>query len=129
MAPLKPVDPPIAVFNEYVSQEPQTIVLREKVLSVTQDSFDIKTINGDKFLSVHGAWVSFSGRKKVTDAHGKHIFDIVKEHFHLHDTYAVENTHRKKVLEVKSNMSRMSLFFIFYLSVIYIYISLIPNSN
>ncbi|KAJ5630718.1 uncharacterized protein N7484_010818 [Penicillium longicatenatum] len=102
---LTPVAEPIAIFDQFVKIEPQTLVLREKVLSVTGDSFEIKLANGETLLKVHGAWVSLSGRKKVEDAHGNHLFDIVKEHLHLHTTFAIEDTHRKKVCEVKSNLT------------------------
>lgn len=101
---LEPVVEPLALFDQFVSPEPQTIVLREKVLSVSGDSFDIKLANGQTILKVHGAWVSLSGRKKVEDAHGNHLFDIVKEHLHIHSTYAIEDPHRKKICEVKSNL-------------------------
>lgn len=102
---LKPVAEPIALFDQFVSQEPQTLVLREKVLSVSGDSFEIKFANGQTCLKVHGAWVSLSGRKKVEDAHGNHLFDITKELLHIHATYAIEDTHRKKICEVKSNLT------------------------
>ncbi|KAF4768835.1 hypothetical protein HAV15_008522 [Penicillium sp. str.  len=102
---LDPVAEPIAIFEQYISKEPQTIVLKEKVLSVSGDSFDIKLANGEPFLKVQGAWVSLSGRKKVEDAHGKHLFDIVKELLHIRSTYAIEDTHRKKICEVKSSLT------------------------
>ena len=102
---LDPVAEPIAIFEQYVAQEPQTIVLKEKVLSVSGDSFEIKLANGQPFLKVQGAWVSLSGRKKVEDAHGKHLFDIVKELLHIRSTYAIEDTHRKKLCEVKSGLT------------------------
>lgn len=101
---LDPVVEPIALFEQFVAKEPQTLVLKEKVLSVSGDSFDIKLANGETLLKVHGAWVSLSGRKKVEDAHGKHLFDIVKEHLHIHSTYAIEDAHRKKICEIKSNL-------------------------
>jgi Uncharacterized conserved protein len=103
---LDSVAEPIAIFEQYIAKEPQTIVLKEKVLSVSGDSFEIKLANGEPFLKVHGAWVSLSGRKKVEDAHGKHLFDIVKELLHIRSTYAIEDTHRKKVCEVKSSLTR-----------------------
>lgn len=102
---LEPVAERIAIFDQFVSQQPQTIVLKEKVLSVSGDSFDIKLDNGQPLLKVKGAWVSLSGRKKVEDASGKHLFDIVKELMHIHTTYAFEDTHGKKVCEVKNNIS------------------------
>ncbi|CAG8024464.1 unnamed protein product [Penicillium salamii] len=101
---LDPVAEPIAIFDQFVAKEPQTLVLREKVLSVSGDSFEIKFADGQPCLKVHGAWVSLSGRKKVEDAHGKHLFDIVKELLHTHATYAVEDTHGKKMCEVKSSL-------------------------
>jgi uncharacterized protein YxjI len=102
---LDPVVEPIAIFEQFVAREPQTLVMKEKVLSVSGDSFEIKLANGEPLLKVHGAWVSLSGRKKVEDAHGKHLFDIVKEHLHLHTTYAIEDTHHKKICEVKSSLT------------------------
>ncbi|KAJ5833030.1 hypothetical protein N7474_001341 [Penicillium riverlandense] len=102
---LEPVPEPLAIFDQFVAREPQTLVLKEKVLSISGDSFDIKLANGQPILKVHGAWVSLSGRKKVDDAHGRHLFDIVKEHFHLHSTYAIEDPHGKKVVEVKSGLA------------------------
>ncbi|KAJ5322327.1 hypothetical protein N7452_010616 [Penicillium brevicompactum] len=102
---LAPVIEPIAIFDQFIAKEPQTIVLKEKVLSVSGDSFEIKLADGQPFLKVHGAWVSLSGRKKVEDAHGKHLFDIVKELLHIHTTYAIEDAHGKKACEVKSNLT------------------------
>ncbi|CAI7615028.1 unnamed protein product [Penicillium pancosmium] len=101
---LDPIAEPIAIFEQFVSTEPQTLVLKEKVLSVSGDSFEIKLASGEPLLKVHGAWVSLSGRKKVEDAHGKHLFDISKELLHLHTTYAIEDPHHKKICEVKSNL-------------------------
>jgi uncharacterized protein YxjI len=79
--------------------------MKEKVLSVSSDSFEVKLASGQPLLKVHGAWVSISGRKKVEDIHGKHLFDIVKEHLHLHTTYAIEDTHGKKIAEVKNSLA------------------------
>ena len=102
---LQPVAEPIALFEQYVSGEPQTLVLREKVFSVSGDSFEIKFANGAPLIKVRGAWMSLSGRKKVEDAQGNHLFDIVKEHLHIHTTYALEDTRHKKMCEVKSSLA------------------------
>lgn len=110
---LDPIAEPIAIFEQFVSTEPQTLVLKEKVLSVSGDSFEIKLASGEPLLKVHGAWVSLSGRKKVEDAHGKHLFDISKELLHLHTTYAIEDPHHKKICEVKSNLKCKYLNFLF----------------
>lgn len=102
---LAPVPEPLAIFDQFVSREPQTLVLKEKVLSVSGDSFDIKLASGEPILKVHGSWISLSGRKKVDDIHGQHLFDIVKEHLHIHSTYAIEDTHKKKIVEVKNSFT------------------------
>ncbi|CAI7572760.1 hypothetical protein N7533_011424 [Penicillium manginii] len=101
---LDPITEPIAIFEQFVSNEPQTLILKEKVLSVSGDSFEIKLATGEPLLKVHGAWISLSGRKKVEDTHGKHLFDISKELLHLHTTYAIEDPHKKKICEVKSSL-------------------------
>jgi len=102
---LAQVPQPIAIFDQFIAKETQTIILREKVLSFSGDSFEIKLLGGDPILRVHGKWLTISGRKKVTDANGKHLFDIVKEHLHLFTTYAAEDPHGKKILEVKSDLT------------------------
>lgn len=102
---LEPFLEPIAIFDQFVAKDPQTLIMKEKVLSVSGDSFEVKLASGQSLLKVHGAWVSISGRKKVEDIHGKHLFDIVKEHLHLHTTYAIEDSHGKKVAEVKNSLA------------------------
>ena len=102
---LEPFLEPIAVFDQFVAREPQTLVMKEKVLSVSGDSFDVKLASGQSLLKVHGSWISLSDRKKVDDVHGKHLFDIVKKHLHLHTTYAIEDVHGKQIAEVKSSLA------------------------
>lgn len=109
---LDPVIEPIAIFEQFVAKEPQTLVLREKVLSVSGNSFEIKFTNGEPCLKVQGAWVSISGRKRVEDPHGNHLFDITKELLHIHSTYAIKDTNGKKICEVKNNLTRKLSFFV-----------------
>lgn len=85
-----------------------TIVLKEHVLSLTGDSFSIKTADGTPILQVEGKLMSISGRKKVSDMAGNHLFDIIKEHFHIHSTYAVEDPQGTKLMEVKSSFKSKS---------------------
>ncbi|KAJ4361695.1 hypothetical protein N0V95_001679 [Ascochyta clinopodiicola] len=104
MAQLPPVPAPIAIFPQFIARAPETLVLKEKVLSLTGDDFHIKLANGTPILRVEGKVMSISGRKKVFDEQGGHLFDIVKEHFHLHTTFRVEDASGKKVVEVKSSL-------------------------
>lgn len=111
MAQIAQVPSPVGVFPQFFARGPETLVLKEKVLSLTGDDFHIKLANGTPILRVEGKVMSISGRKKVFDEQGNHLFDIVKEHFHLHATFRVEDAQKRKIMEVKSSMKRKSLGF------------------
>jgi hypothetical protein len=98
----------IGVYDQYIARQPETLVLREKVLSLSGDSFEIKFQSGQPQLRVQGKVMSISGRKSVFDMANNHLFDIVKEHFHIHTTFAAVDPTGKKVLEVKSSFARTS---------------------
>jgi len=100
---LHPVSQPVALFEKFIAREPQTIVLKEKVLSLSGDSFEIKLENGVPLLKVNGAWLSISGRKKVEDMSGNHLFDLREEHMHIHTTYVMEGPNEDTICEVKSS--------------------------
>lgn len=108
---LAPVPQPIGVFPQFIAQQPETLVLKEHVLSLTGDSFSIKLANGTPLLQVEGKVMSISGRKTVRDMAGNHLFDICKERLHIHTTYAIKDPGEKKIMEVKSKFARMFVFF------------------
>ncbi|KAF4446997.1 DUF567-domain-containing protein [Fusarium austroafricanum] len=100
---LQPAPHHVGVFKSFIANQTETLVLKEKVMSLTGDSFDIKLANGQPILKVEGKVMSISGRKKVFDMNGNHLFSIVKEHFHIHTTFAVEDPQGVKLMEVKSS--------------------------
>ncbi|KAK0755092.1 DUF567 domain protein [Schizothecium vesticola] len=102
---LAPVPQELRILKGLVAQESQTVILREKVMSLSGDSFDIVLQTGEPILRVQGNALSLSGRKKVSDVAGKHLFDIVKEHLHIHTTFAAVNPAGQKLLEVKSSFA------------------------
>ncbi|UNI24551.1 hypothetical protein JDV02_010286 [Purpureocillium takamizusanense] len=103
MAQLAPVQRQLGVFDKFIAQNTETLVLKEKVLSLSGDSFDISLANGQPIFKIQGRHMSISGRKTVTDMQGNHLFDIVKEHMHIHSTYAAEDPQGNKILQVKSS--------------------------
>ena len=103
------VPPPVGIFPNMMHHNGSTIVLKEHVLSLTGDSFSIKTAEGQPLLQVEGKWMSWHGRKKVSDMAGNHLFDIVKEHWHIHATFACEDPQGQKIMEVKSNFKRKTI--------------------
>lgn len=84
-------------------------MLKEKVMSLSGDSFSIKLANGTPVLKVEGKVMSLTGRKKMFDMQGNHLCSIVKEHFHIHSTYVVESANGEKIMEVKSSFKRKFL--------------------
>jgi uncharacterized protein YxjI len=104
---LSPVPKPLALFDRFIAQQTETMALKEKVLSISGDSFDVKLANGQPIFQIKAKHMSLSGRKSVFDMAGNHLFDIVKEHLHIHTTFAAVDPHGKKLLEVKSSFSCM----------------------
>jgi uncharacterized protein YxjI len=100
---LYPVSKPVVLFEQFIATQPQVLVLKERIFSLSGDSFEIKFDNGAPFLKVTGAWPSLSGRKKVEDMQGNHLFDICKEHMHIHTTYFMKEPDGNKICEVKSS--------------------------
>ena len=103
---LPPAPRQVGVFKNLTAQQTETLILKEKVMSLTGDSFDIKLANGQPILKVEGKVMSISGRKKVFDMQGNHLFSIVKELMHIHATYAVEDPQGVKIMEVKNSFKR-----------------------
>ena len=106
MAQLAPLPSAVGIFPQFIARGSETLILKEKVLSLTGDDFHIKLANGTPILRVQGKVMSISGRKKVFDEQGGHLFDIVKEHFHIHSTFRVDDAQGVKVMEVKSSFKR-----------------------
>lgn len=104
MAAPAPVPSPIGIFPQFLAQQPETLLLQEKIFSLTGHDYLIKLANGTPILRVEAKGMSFSGRKKMFDLQGTHLFDIVKEKFHLHTTFAVEDASGGKIMEVRSSV-------------------------
>jgi uncharacterized protein YxjI len=99
-AHLNPYPTPMGIFTPFIAQQPETLVLKEKIMSLSGDSFDIKTIDGRPIFRVEGSAFSLSGRKKVMDMAGNHLFTIRKRHLALHASYYAEDPQEKQIFEV-----------------------------
>jgi uncharacterized protein YxjI len=113
MAALPPVQPPIGALNQFISPRGDVLILTEKAMSLSGDSFDVKRfVNGqpgEPVLKIEGRHMTISGRKQINDMAGNQLFDIVKEHMHLlHPTFRVEDPQGKELLEVKKSFKRAS---------------------
>jgi hypothetical protein len=102
---LPPFQKQIGIFPAYYAQQSETMVLKEKVMSLSGDSFDIKTIDGRPLFQIKGEVFSLSGRKNVMDMSGNHLFTIRKKHLKLLSTYYAEDPQGKEIFEVVSKLS------------------------
>ncbi|KAF4986464.1 hypothetical protein FGRMN_10825 [Fusarium graminum] len=101
---LQPAPHQVGVFQSFIARQTETLVLKEKIISLTGDSFDIKLINGQPIIRVEGKAMSMSGRKRVFDMNGNHLFTIAKELLHFHTTFVVEDPRGFRIMEVKNSV-------------------------
>lgn len=109
MADLAPYPTPMGMFPAFIAQRPETLVIKEKVMSLSGDSFDIKLADGRPIFQVQGNAWSLSGRKRVMDMAGNHLFTIRKKHLAFHTTFYAEDPNENQILEVKSQFSSKHL--------------------
>jgi len=102
---LSPSPYPIAVFPNYIARQSETIVMTEKLLSLADDSFTVKTIDGREILQVKGENLSLSHRKRVCNMQGTHLFTIRKEVMHFPASFYAEDPSGNRIFEVKGKLS------------------------
>ncbi|GAD98142.1 hypothetical protein NFIA_098510 [Paecilomyces variotii No. 5] len=102
---LPPVIQPVAIFDQFIARQTETMILKEKIMSLSGDSFDVKLASGQPIFRVEGKVMTISGRKSVYNMTNNHLFDIVKEHFHIHTTFAAHDPSGSKFLQVKNNIT------------------------
>lgn len=112
MSQLQPINPPIGC-TEFIDHNRETkLIIKEKVMSITGDAFDIKLDpqNGQPPRPVFKVDPSLiTSRKSFHDVNGKHLFDVKKEHFHLvHRYFKAVDPSGTKFFEIKSGFSRES---------------------
>ena len=93
-----------------VARQRQQLVIREKILSLSGDSFSIKNVDGRVVFWVDGRVLSFSGRKHVQDAKGNQLFDIRKKLLTLHTAFFCEDIQGKRFFKVKRQFSMCKSF-------------------
>jgi uncharacterized protein YxjI len=103
---------PIGIFPQFVAQNYEQLVIKEKVFSLSGDSFTVKTVDGREILQVQGDVISLSGRKHVFDMQGVPLFDLRKQLIAFHATYFCENPNGERFFDVKSKFSSRFLVFV-----------------
>lgn len=102
---LPPARQKIGVFGNYLAQPGfNTLVLKEKVMSLSGDSFDIRMKEtGQPIIKVQGKLIG--SKKTATDSEsGQHLWTLGREYMHLHTTYALKDARGATVMEVQSGL-------------------------
>ena len=105
MPQLPPVPTTLGVFKAFYAQQCTTLMLREKMFSWSGDDFEVKTVDGQPILKVHGALLSASGRKEVMDMQGRHLFTLRRRHFSFQKSYYAEDPNGQEFLTVDGHFS------------------------
>lgn len=96
---------PVGILPQFYAKKPETIVLKEKIFSLSGDSFDVKTAEGQNVLRVQGTVFSLSGRKHVTDMQDNALFTIRKELLSIPASFYLEDPHGQKVVTIEGKFS------------------------
>lgn len=104
---LAPLGQPVGIFNNFIFPKHQEIVVDEKGLSLTGDSFRVSLIDGTPILKVQGKFFSMRQRKAVYDMSDRHLFTIrSKASSFLRVAYWIEDPSEKFIMEVKFSASK-----------------------
>lgn len=110
MPHLAPVNPPIGCTQFIDPQRQVKLILKEKVISLTGDTFDIiiDPQNGQKPHPIFKVDPSIlTSKKSFYDMQSNRLFDLKKEHFHpVHKYFKAVDPKGKKFFEVKSGFQR-----------------------
>ena len=86
--PLAMQSAPIIAFDQrFVFQTPVTLLLQEKVFSLTGDDFKITDLYGNPYFMIQGKYFTLHQRKNFFDLYGKPIFNIKQEILSLRGRY------------------------------------------
>ncbi|KAI0896204.1 DUF567-domain-containing protein [Annulohypoxylon nitens] len=99
---LAPFPRPVGIFAPFIAKQSETLVLKEKLASLSGNSFDITLPNGQPLFKVKGESLTLSNRTNVMDVNGNQLFCIRKKHLSIHTTYYAEDPKGQEIFEVQS---------------------------
>ncbi|KAK3255412.1 hypothetical protein CYMTET_35403 [Cymbomonas tetramitiformis] len=98
-------DPPKPVFGNYVVEKETHLRLREKLLSLSGDSFAVTDEDGEVYFNVQGVVLDMRETIMLQDRDGNEIIKLQKNAFSfLRDTWSFYNPDGDLVVEVKKDL-------------------------
>lgn len=102
---LAPVHPPLGINAAFCAPKQTTLTMKEKVWSLSGDSFHVMDENNIEVVRCQGKTFSFSDRKEFMDPQGRPLFALRNKHLVLHKTFYGEAPDGKELFRVKSQFS------------------------
>lgn len=103
---LAPMQTALGVFPQFCVPRQETLILKEKVFSLSGDSFSIKDTNGAVVVNCAGKTFSISDRKEFTAPDGKPLFTLKTKLLAIHKTFTGEAPDGTLLFTVKGKFSR-----------------------
>lgn len=110
MAALPPLPQPTGIFTSFIARQTQVMIVDEKGLSFSGDSFRVTLASGAPVFKVQGNAFSMRGRKQVYDLQDRHLFTIRKKALSLlHEKYVAETPAEEVLMDVKFSAAKCKL--------------------
>ncbi|KAG4416951.1 hypothetical protein IFR04_009895 [Cadophora malorum] len=102
---LPPVNPALGVNPAYCVNKQTTLVMKEKVWSLSGDTFHIVDENNHEVVQCRGQTFSLSDRKEFADSSGRPLFSLRTRLLSLHKSFYAESPSGETLFEVKGKFS------------------------
>ncbi|CZR54773.1 related to DUF567 domain protein [Phialocephala subalpina] len=102
---LAPVNPPLGVNPNYCVQKQTTLVMKEKVWSLSGDTFHIMDENNHEVVQCRGQTLSLSDRKEFATSSGTPLFSLRTKLLSIHKSFYAESPSGQLLFEVKGKFS------------------------
>jgi uncharacterized protein YxjI len=99
------MNPALGVNPTYCVPRQTVLCMKEKVWSLSGDTFHIADEHGTEVVQCRGQTFSLSDRKEFADAAGRPLFSLRTKHFSLHKSFYAEDAQEKVLFEVKGKFS------------------------
>jgi uncharacterized protein YxjI len=104
---LQPVNPPMGPNLAYCVGKTTVLTMKEKVWSLSGDTFTITDENDQMVVQCNGTTFSLSDRKEFLTPDNRPLFSLRNKLLSLHKSFYAEGPGGEILFEVKSKFSRM----------------------
>jgi uncharacterized protein YxjI len=105
---LAPVHPALGVNATYCLPHETTLVMKEKVWSLSGDTFHITDQNGVEVVRCKGSTFTLTDRKEFEDSQGRPLFSLRNKLITIHKHFYAEAPDGKILFNVKNKFSSPS---------------------